>query len=109
MSLATDANVRTTQAAAFNGHADALRVSLTGGAFMGFTVVGLGLAGLSLVYYLMTLGRNDEFNNENLSVFALESVSGFGFGVSAIALFLRVSGGIFTKVCYFFLDSTVLF
>jgi Na+/H+-translocating membrane pyrophosphatase len=56
MSVATDANVRTTQAADKQGLAIALRVAFTGGAVMGFTVVGLGLFGLSLMYWLVSLG-----------------------------------------------------
>lgn len=57
MSVATDANVRTTQAADKQGLSVALRVAFTGGAVMGFTVVGLGLAGLSFFFWLMTLNR----------------------------------------------------
>ena len=48
MIVATDANVRTTQAAKEQGLAVALRVALTGGAVMGFTEVGLGLLGCLL-------------------------------------------------------------
>lgn len=57
MAVATDANVRTTQAADKQGLSVALRVAFTGGAVMGFTVVGLGLAGLSFFFWLMTLNR----------------------------------------------------
>lgn len=57
MSVATDANVRTTQAADKQGLSVALRVAFTGGAVMGFTVVGLGLSGLSFFFWLMTLNR----------------------------------------------------
>jgi len=96
MSVATDANVRTTQAARKEGLPEALRVAFTGGAVMGFTVVGLGLFGVSIFYYLMTLGRND-VNGEELRMQAMESLAGFGFGASSIALFARVAGGIYTK------------
>ena len=57
MAVATDANVRTTQAAGKQGLSVALRVAFTGGAVMGFTVVGLGLVGLSFFFWLMTLNR----------------------------------------------------
>jgi K(+)-stimulated pyrophosphate-energized sodium pump len=96
MSVATDANVRTTQAAKEEGLAMALRVAFTGGAVMGFTVVGLGLLGVSLMYFLMTLGySNVEFSTR--LTYAADVLAGFGFGASSIALFARVAGGIFTK------------
>ena len=95
MAVATDANVRTTQAADKEGLAKALRVAFTGGAVMGFTVVGLGLFGLSLFFYLMTINRAED---ERLAlVYAMDSLAGFGFGASSIALFARVAGGIYTK------------
>ena len=96
MSIATDANVRTTQAADKEGLNAALRVAFTGGAVMGFTVVGLGLVGVSLMFYLVTLGYPDADEAQRI-VYASESLAGFGFGASSIALFARVAGGIYTK------------
>mmetsp|Transcript_21727 Transcript_21727/g.60483 ORF Transcript_21727/g.60483 Transcript_21727/m.60483 type:complete len:802 (-) Transcript_21727:375-2780(-) len=96
MSVATDANVRTTQAAEQHGLAVALRVAFTGGAVMGFTVVGLGLFGISLFFYLVTLGYPDDVFEARL-IYAADSLAGFGFGASSIALFARVAGGIYTK------------
>ncbi len=96
MYVATDANVRTTQAADKDGLAKALRVAFTGGAVMGFTVVGLGLLGLSIFYLLMTLGRGDVRSVQAMD--AMDALAGFGFGASSIALFARVAGGIYTKV-----------
>ena len=96
MVVATDANVRTTQAADKEGLNAALRVAFTGGAVMGFTVVGLGLFGLSVMYYLVSLGHDDETTPDRLR-YAADSLAGFGFGASSIALFARVAGGIFTK------------
>merc|ERR1712238_95108 len=95
MDVATDANVRTTQAADKKGLSVALRVAFTGGAVMGFTVVGLGLFGVSLFFYFMTLGRSGEESIQIVN--AVDALSGFGFGASAIALFARVAGGIYTK------------
>merc|ERR1711957_176745 len=95
MDVATDANVRTTQAADKKGLSVALRVAFTGGAVMGFTVVGLGLFGVSLLFYFMTLGRSGEESIQIVN--AVDALSGFGFGASAIALFARVAGGIYTK------------
>ena len=96
MAVATDANVRTTQAAQEKGLAHALRVAFTGGAVMGFTVVGLGLMGVSLMFYFVTLGYGDDPLAVRL-VYASDSLAGFGFGASSIALFARVAGGIYTK------------
>jgi K(+)-stimulated pyrophosphate-energized sodium pump len=96
MVVATDANVRTTQAADKEGLNAALRVAFTGGAVMGFTVVGLGLFGVSFIFYLVTLGYSDYTDTERL-MFAADTLAGFGFGASSIALFARVAGGIYTK------------
>ena len=99
-----DANVRTTQAADKEGLGKALRVAFTGGAVMGFTVVSLGLGGISLMYFFVTLGYNDATGPTGLPAtdedklrFAADVLAGFGFGASSIALFARVAGGIFTK------------
>jgi K(+)-stimulated pyrophosphate-energized sodium pump len=90
MNSAIRANVRTTNAAK-RGMADAFKVSFSSGMVMGLTVVGLGLLGLSSMFYLVntysTLGVEEVVN----------VVSGFSLGASSIALFARVGGGIFTK------------
>jgi len=103
ISVYKDANVRTTQAADKEGLAAALRVAFTGGAVMGFTVVGLGLGGLSLMFYFVTLGYDsdtdmgNDVNLEDKLRYASDVIAGFGFGASSIALFARVAGGIYTK------------
>merc|ERR1712028_153411 len=117
MVVATDANVRTTQAARSEvdggneggGLNSSLRVAFTGGAVMGFVVVGLGLFGVSLFMLIMSQGRDCADykiyfgDNEPPSCEApsyedaLDSLAGFGFGASSIALFARVAGGIYTK------------
>ena len=86
MRSATSANGRTAQAAADGGQSAALTTSYNGGAVMGLAVGGLGLAGISLMYYLT--------QTEFLTV---ENIAGFGMGASSIALFARVGGGIYTK------------
>jgi K(+)-stimulated pyrophosphate-energized sodium pump len=96
MAVATDCNVRTTQAADQEGLARALQVAFTGGAVMGFTVVGLSLSGVSIMYYLVTLGYNGETLPVRL-ILGSDALSSFGFGASSIALFARVAGGIYTK------------
>lgn len=89
MMVATDGNVRTTVACTAGTLNDGLKIAFTTGAVMGFTVVGLGLGGLSCMYLLVGINYN---NAETMQV-----LTGFGFGASAIALFARVAGGIYTK------------
>ena len=86
MKSATSANGRTAQAAADGGQADALMTSYNGGAVMGLAVGGLGLAGISLMYYFT-----------ETDFLTVGNIAGFGMGASSIALFARVGGGIYTK------------
>jgi len=97
MRIATDANVRTTQAAR-TSLPEALKVSFRGGTVMGLGVAGLAVFGLSalfalLVGWFMTEGGN--FYDEMTVV--LEALAGFSLGAESIALFARVGGGIYTK------------
>jgi len=89
MSVATDGNVRTTVACAAGSLNDGLRVAFTAGAAMGFGVVGLAAAGLSVVLIAMKPNRSQ--------LEAVQYTHSFGFGASSIALFARVAGGIYTK------------
>ena len=88
MTVATMANARTTEAAK-EGPGKALPIAFRGGAVMGFSVAGLALGGLMLVYivFVTWLEVDDAF----------EIVTAYGLGASTIALFSRVGGGIFTK------------
>merc|ERR1719238_1760508 len=90
MMVATDGNVRTTVACTKGTLNNGLTVAFTTGSIMGFTVVGLGLFGVSVMLLLL---------KANYLGFGptLQILSGFGFGASAIALFARVAGGIYTK------------
>jgi K(+)-stimulated pyrophosphate-energized sodium pump len=81
MKAATQANVKTAQAARSSVN-KALDIAFSGGAVMGFSVVGLGLLGVSFFYMIL--------RDPNI-------INGFGFGASSVALFARVGGGIFTK------------
>jgi K(+)-stimulated pyrophosphate-energized sodium pump len=81
MSIAVRANTRTT-VKAMEGLNPALRVAFNSGTVMGVTVVGIGLIGVTVLYWI--------FKDPMI-------VAGFGFGASSIALFARVGGGIFTK------------
>ncbi len=90
MTVATQANVRTTNAAR-TGLAPALNVAFSGGLVMGLSVVGLGVLGLSVLFIFY----------QNVLVWDISKVinviSGFSLGASSIALFARVGGGIYTK------------
>jgi len=90
MRIATEANVRTTEAAK-NSLKDALRIAFSSGAVMGLSVVGLGLFGLSLVLFLLITVFKIDYE------ISLKILTGFGLGASSIALFARVGGGIYTK------------
>ena len=91
MRIATKANVRTT-AAARKSLPDALNVAFAGGSVMGMCVVGLGLIGLSSLFFLYY----HQFSGGNLGL-TLNVITGFSMGASSIALFARVGGGIYTK------------
>ncbi len=82
MHTATKANVRTAEGARTSGMSKALSIAFSGGAVMGLCVVGLGLLGVSVVYF---------FTNN------IEVLTGFSLGASTLALFGRVGGGIYTK------------
>jgi inorganic pyrophosphatase len=96
MVVATDANVKTAQAADKGGLNAALNVAFTGGAVMGFMVVSLGLMGVATMYFLVGLGYSDVSESDKLK-FSADALAAFGFGASSIALFARVAGGIYTK------------
>ncbi|MAO89102.1 MAG: sodium-translocating pyrophosphatase [Dehalococcoidia bacterium] len=81
MSIAIRANSRTAVKAA-DGLNGALKVAFSSGAVMGVSVVGIGLLGVVILYWI--------FQDAQV-------IAGFGFGASSIALFARVGGGIYTK------------
>jgi len=81
MNVALKANVRTANAAK-KGLNKAFSVGFYGGAVMGLLVVGLSLLGISILYYIY----QDP-----------ETILGFSFGASSIALFAKAGGGIYTK------------
>ena len=97
MRIATNANVRTTEAAR-TSLPKALKVSFGGGTVMGLGVAGLAVLGLSLFFILFVntfVGGGKPFYDEMTLV--LEALAGFSLGAESIALFARVGGGIYTK------------
>ena len=97
MRIATDANVRTTQAAR-TSLPEALKVSFRGGTVMGLGVAGLAVFGLSALFALLVgwfMSEGGNFYNDMTVV--LEALAGFSLGAESIALFARVGGGIYTK------------
>lgn len=98
MKVATNANVRTTNAAR-KGLNGALQVAFSGGAVMGMCVVGLAITGLGtlmLVYGKFGLVADISTGPTALK-HVIEICTGFSLGASSIALFARVGGGIYTK------------
>lgn len=97
MRVATDANVRTTEAAK-TSLPNALKVSFGGGTVMGLGVAGLAVLGLSLFFlFFLSLFMKGGVWNYNQMTMVLEALAGFSLGAESIALFARVGGGIYTK------------
>jgi K(+)-stimulated pyrophosphate-energized sodium pump len=81
LNIATKANAKVANGAK-QGMNKAFPIGFRGGAVMGFSVVGIGLLGISIVFWL----TGDP-----------EMVLGFSFGASSLALFAKAGGGIYTK------------
>ncbi|MBI2450934.1 MAG: sodium-translocating pyrophosphatase [Parcubacteria group bacterium] len=81
MRAATLANARTAEALKKNIK-KGLWIAFSSGSIMAFSVVSLSVLGIIALFWL--------FKDPNI-------IFGFGFGASAVALFARVGGGIYTK------------
>lgn len=100
MKVAVFANSRTAYSATNpeTGLKDAFKVAFRGGSVLGFCLSGLGLLNLwILILAYRAFYLDDGYDMEDLQRM-LETIAGYGFGGSTIALFGRVGGGIFTKV-----------
>lgn len=81
MAVAVEANVRTATAANESINR-AFKISFYAGAVMGLAMVGLAVLGMSVIFLI----TGDA-----------ETILGFSFGASALALLAKAGGGIYTK------------
>src|ERR1700751_4446106 len=91
MNVSVRANVRTAQAARSSLQAG-LAIAFKAGAVTGLLVVGLGLLGVGIYYFVLRAMMTDD----NLRP-VLEAMVAVSFGASLISIFARLGGGIFTK------------
>jgi K(+)-stimulated pyrophosphate-energized sodium pump len=84
LNIATKANAKVANAAQ-KGLNKAFPIGFRGGAVMGLSVVGVGLLGISVVYYVTGMEAT------------LPGVLAYSFGASSLSLFAKAGGGIFTK------------
>jgi H(+)-translocating pyrophosphatase len=99
MKVAVFSNARTTvMAAGSNPWTDAFNTAFRAGSVMGFALVGLSMLVLFILAHFFTL-YFDKWNvaGSGEALKLTECLAGYGLGGSAIALFGRVGGGIYTK------------
>ena len=97
MRTATYASGRTANAARKSLN-HGLKIAFRSGAVMGLTVVGLGLLGISLWWFILGIFvPAGEITTSQEIIVITTTMLTFGMGASTQALFARVGGGIYTK------------
>lgn len=96
MQIATQANVRTAQAAR-KDLAGAFHVAFSGGTVMGAGVAGLVLLGLGLLFISCVSQLTTPIIDQMALKRTVSVLTGFSLGAESVALFARVAGGIYTK------------
>ena len=96
MRIAVYTNARTALSAQ-RGFEWAFDTAFKGGAVMGFALVSLGLIVLFILINTFNLFYDKAFTDQDQTKAMFEALAGYGLGGSAVALFGRVGGGIYTK------------
>lgn len=92
MLVSVRANVRTAEASR-HSLAGGLSLAFRSGAVTGMLVAGLALLGVSIYFYILTIGLGNDVTSRTV----VNSLVALSFGASLISIFARLGGGIFTK------------